>query len=408
MDKKSHILLTAIIYLCLVLTFITTLSGNPDQAFKLLPLFLLLILSFYLRRIFLERTGFYQVLARLIFIVDVLLVYFISMLDMSKVSELYFYVLMIDAILWYPLRFSILTGFVTYLAYLFVRFARYIKWNVFDFDYFAPSLYDNALYFILIFLIVYIAKKQFIQSQILASTMSQLEARTQTLQETNLKLKESLKELEKMTAINERNRIAREIHDTVGHTLTTVLIEIEAGKRLINKNNTLAAEKLELAQSQVRKGLESIRQSVRALKEGDDILSLIPAIESLIRETKTHADVKIDFTYDSDLAISEAQGKVLFSALQEGLTNGIRHGQCTAFTFSLKNRKDHILFQLKDNGLGCEHINFGFGLTAMKERVQALGGDLSIRSDVNQGFELTIMMPVGEVELNEENQNAYC
>ncbi len=408
MDKKSHNLLTAIIYLCLVITFITTLSRNPGQASGLLRLFLLLILSFYLKRIFLEKTGFYQVLARLIFIADIILVYFISMLDMSKVSEIYFYVLMIDAILCYPIKFSILTGAVTYLAYLLVRYARYIKWNTFDFEYFAPALYDNALYFILIFLIVYIAKKQFIQSQILANTMSQLEAKTLTLQETNLKLNESLKELEKMTAINERNRIAREIHDTVGHTLTTVLIEIEAGKRLINKDNTLAVEKLELSQSQVRKGLESIRQSVRALKEGDDILSLIPAIESLIRETETHAGVKIDFNYDSDLAISEAQGKVLFSALQEGITNGIRHGHCTAFSFSLKKENEHILFKLKDNGSGCESIDFGFGLTAMKERVQALGGELKITSGANQGLDLTIIMPVCEVILHEKDKNSDC
>jgi signal transduction histidine kinase len=405
MDKKSHNLLTAIIYLCLVITFITTLLGNPGQASRLLPLFLLLILSFYLKRIFLEKTGFYQVLARLIFLADIILVYFISMLDMSKVSEIYFYVLMIDATLCYPIKFSILTGGVTYLAYLLVRYARYIRWNTFDFEYFAPALYDNALYFILIFLIVYIAKKQFIQSQILANTMSQLEAKTQTLQETNHKLNESLKELEKMTAINERNRIAREIHDTVGHTLTTVLIEIEAGKRLINKNNALASEKLELAQGQVRKGLESIRLSVRALKEGDDILTLIPAIQSLIRETETHADVKIDFTYDSDLTISEAQGKVLFSALQEGLTNGIRHGRGTEFSFSLKNLKEHILFQLKDNGSGCENVDFGFGLTAMKERVQALGGELRIASGARQGFDLTIIMPISEVVLNEKIQN---
>jgi hypothetical protein len=138
MDKKSHNLLTAIIYLCLVITFITTLSRNPGQASGLLRLFLLLILSFYLKRIFLEKTGFYQVLARLIFIADIILVYFISMLDMSKVSEIYFYVLMIDAILCYPIKFSILTGAVTYLAYLLVRYARYIKWNTFDFEILLP------------------------------------------------------------------------------------------------------------------------------------------------------------------------------------------------------------------------------------------------------------------------------
>ncbi len=408
MDKKSQNLLAIVITLCLTITFISTLSGNPGQVALLLPLFLMLLLSFYLRRVLLRKAGFYQSVAKLTFMVDIILVYFISMMDMSKVSEIYFYVLITDATLCFSLRFSVMTGLITYLNYLFVRYARYIKWNTFDFDYFSPTLYDNALYFVLIYLIVYIAKGQFTQSQVLANTMSQLETKTQKLEETNLKLNESLKELEKMTAINERNRIAREIHDTVGHTLTTVLIEIEAGKRLLAKNNTLATEKLDLAQGQVRKGLENIRLSVRALKEGNDILSLIPSVESLIRETEIHADVKIHFDYDSDLTISEAQSKVLFSALQEGLTNGIRHGQCTVFSFSLKKMKEHTLFQLKDNGSGCQNVDFGFGLTAMKERVQALGGDLKITSGASQGFDLTIMMPVGEEVLCEKNQNTCC
>lgn len=397
-----------IITFCLASTLLTTLVSNPGYVSRLLPLSVLLLLSFSIRRLFMVRSGFYRTLAGATFVLDILLVYFIAMMDMSKVSEIYFYVLIIDSILCYSLKFSLFGGFVIYLSYLFVRFMRFIKWNTFDFKYFSPALYENALYFILIFLIVYIAKRQFTQSQILSSTMAELEIKTEKLVETNLKLQHSLKELENMTAINERNRIAREIHDTVGHTLTTVLIEIEAGKRLILRNSELAVDKLNLAQGQVRKGLDDIRLSVRALKEGNNILSLIPSIQSLIRETERHTNVKIDFAFDSDLTLSEAQGKVLFSALQEGLTNGIRHGQCSAFTFSLKRAMEHTLFMLKDNGLGCRKISFGFGLTAMKERVQALGGTLDMDSKEGQGFTLTIKLPLEEEALCEKDQSSCC
>lgn len=408
MDKKSQKLMNRIITFCLASTLLTTLVSNPGYVSRLLPLSVLLLLSFSIRRLFMVRSGFYRTLAGATFVLDILLVYFIAMMDMSKVSEIYFYVLIIDSILCYSLKFSLFGGFVIYLSYLFVRFMRFIKWNTFDFKYFSPALYENALYFILIFLIVYIAKRQFTQSQILSSTMAELEIKTEKLVETNLKLQHSLKELENMTAINERNRIAREIHDTVGHTLTTVLIEIEAGKRLILRNSELAVDKLNLAQGQVRKGLDDIRLSVRALKEGNNILSLIPSIQSLIRETERHTNVKIDFAFDSDLTLSEAQGKVLFSALQEGLTNGIRHGQCSAFTFSLKRAMEHTLFMLKDNGLGCRKISFGFGLTAMKERVQALGGTLDMDSKEGQGFTLTIKLPLEEEALCEKDQSSCC
>jgi signal transduction histidine kinase len=73
-----------------------------------------------------------------------------------------------------------------------------------------------------------------------------------------------------------------------------------------------------------------------------------------------------------------------------------------------EKKNEHILFKLKDNGSGCESIDFGFGLTAMKERVQALGGELKITSGANQGLDLTIIMPVCEVILHEKDKNSDC
>ena len=81
-----------------------------------------------------------------------------------------------------------------------------------------PRFYEDALYFAFVFLIMYIAKQQMIQKQMLAQTMLQLEERTRQYSETNQKLQETLTRLEEMTTLKERNRIAREIHDTVGHT----------------------------------------------------------------------------------------------------------------------------------------------------------------------------------------------
>lgn len=407
MDKKNQRLLNIIIYGSLIFTLCMTIITNPINWWKLLLLSILLVLSFSLRRGKILSHSLPKLLANLSFVVDLLLIYFVSLLDMSRVSEIYFYILIIDTVFFYSIRFSLIITFIVYSEYVFIRFIRYIKWNFFDFSYFSPAIYENALYFIFVFLIVYIAKRQITQSQALSDTMAELEIRTRQYGETNLKLQDTLTKLEEMTVLKERNRIAREIHDTVGHTLTTVLIEIEAGKRLVSKNSRLALEKFDLAQEQVRKGLDDIRQSVRTLKEGSDLLTLIPALKSLIKDTEEHADVKISFDYDTDMPISEAQRKVLFSALQEGLTNGIRHGRCTSFHLSLKRSDDKIRFSLRDNGCGCDEVSPGFGLNAMEERVNGLGGVLNIETRESNGFCLNIIIPVEEEESGDGNQNSY-
>jgi len=356
MDARNKRLFNIIIFSSLILTLGVTILTNLHNWWKLVPLSALLLFSFMLRRKPFSGGRVSDILVKLSFVFDLAILYLISLSDMLRVATLYFFIDIIDMVLFYPIKQSLVISVVIYLEYIAIRFVRYIKWNYFDFAYFSPALYEDILYFVFVFLIMYIAKQQIIQKQMLSQTMRQLEERTRQYGETNQKLQETLTKLEEMTTLKERNRIAREIHDTVGHTLTTVLIEIEAGKRLVPKDPSLALQKLELAQDQVRKGLNDIRHSVRTLKDGSDLLSPIPSMKSLIRDTELHAGVDIAFSYDSDLPLGEVQGRVLFSALQEGLTNGIRHGGCTSFEVSLNAQEDYIVFCIRDNGRGSSEV----------------------------------------------------
>jgi len=206
-------------------------------------------------------------------------------------------------------------------------------------------------------------------------------------------LKGAYEKLEMMTILKERNKIAREIHDTVGHTLTTVLVEIEASKRLIRVNSDLSLEKLNLAQGQVRKGLNDIRSSVRVLEKGDELLEFYPSLEALIKDTELHSEVTIKAQIDSSLILNRQAEKILFSSLLEGLTNGIRHGRSTAFLFKLFMKEDRVCFSLEDNGVGAGTLSLGFGLRAMRDRVYELDGSFDINSDIEEGLELLITLP---------------
>jgi signal transduction histidine kinase len=257
----------------------------------------------------------------------------------------------------------------------------------------------SSLSFIAVYTIMWIVKYEIKQRSKLNETMFELKIKKRQLEHTYMKLKQTTEELEEFTIVKERNRIAREIHDTVGHTLTTVLLEMEAAERLIPVGPETALEKIRLAKGQVRRGLQDIRESVRTLQAGHEIMDLVPSLKLLIDETTKHGDIFIKYTISELPKLGEAQEKAIYRALQEGLTNGIKHGNSTAFVFMLNFENGDIKFSLQDNGRGTDNIVQGFGLAAMEERVRELGGIMKVSSKVDEGFNISINIPVGREDI---------
>ena len=405
MDRKAEKIFIVVIYFSLLSISALVIFNSSENRTMLVTLALLMITLFSARWLTNNKPSVYRKLGMATLLFDIGTVYWISFLDISSISQLYFYVIVSTNIIFYYGNFSLIFTFITYVSLIASINIKYLKWNYFDFNYLFPIFVENSLYFVIVAGIAYVIKFQVNQKIMLTNAMKQLELQAEYLENTNKKLQDTMEALEDMTALKERNRIAREIHDTVGHTLTTVLIEIEAGKRLINKNYSMALEKLELAQGQVRKGLNDIRQSVRMLKEGDDILDLLPSIRSLVEETEKHAGVSVECIISSLPPLSQEQGRVLYRALQEGLTNGIRHGRSTVFVFKLQFSNNKITFSLEDNGSGCEHITLGFGLTSMRDKVQELGGSFDIVSLSGRGCCLTVEFPVEKESIHESYQD---
>ena len=246
-------------------------------------------------------------------------------------------------------------------------------------------------------------------SQEYAKSFNEADQLNTLLQELNAKLedrveyhKESLEQSMHETAValtdkfilEERTRLIGEIHDTVGHTLTTIIIQIEAGKRLIHTNPTIAKEKLDMSQEQIRKGLNEIRNSLRLLNDRDQgSIEYLFSLRTLIYDTEKSTGVTIKSDIKLTKSLSAKHQVVLYRALQEGLTNGIRHGNSNFFSFHLNHSDDWITFRLEDNGEGVAEIKYGLGLSMMKERVEDLNGELYIQSEKGKGFNIEIFLP---------------
>lgn len=397
---KYHKIISAIIPFSALLISILIAFNNKNTIVTLVILTLLVTVFFGIYSFLICHLA-HKKLGEIIMLITTLIVFYINYIDTSNFSQIYFYLIVSGVIIFHFNKYCFIYMGIGYLSLILTIYLKYTRWNYFDFFYLFPNIIENSFYFIFIIGMIYIAGYQTNQSQVLSKTMNELKMKSNELEEVNNKLQETMKSLEEVTVLRERNRIAREIHDTIGHTLTTVSIEIEAGKRLAEKDLNLSLEKLELAQEQVRKGLNDIRSSVRMLKDGNGVLSFIPSIQALINETELHAGVSARSTFSQLPFLNPEQEKVLYRAVQEGLTNGIRHGKCSEFALQMKYINNRIILKLTDNGKGCNNITLGFGLTAMKERVEELGGNFCVKSSLGNGCSLKVDIPIEEECTNE-------
>ena len=224
------------------------------------------------------------------------------------------------------------------------------------------------------------------------------------LNRTLVDLDNSKKELERayavvaeVTALEERQRIAKEIHDTAGHSLTTVIMQTEAAKRIIDTNPAEAKNKLIAANLQAKSTLDRLRESVHVLSGEMGSITLKNAMENIINESTDGTGIRIRAKIE-DIVVSPSKQRFLCNTLKEGISNGLRHGNATAFWFELKKVDGKIRFYLSDNGTGLATENFesGFGLTTMRDRVKKFGGDMYILSEPEEGFELNVVLPLDE------------
>ncbi|MBD5583919.1 MAG: sensor histidine kinase [Clostridia bacterium] len=212
--------------------------------------------------------------------------------------------------------------------------------------------------------------------------------------ENRARLEEVYEELTNTKVFEERNRIAKDIHDTAGHSMTTVIMQTEVAKLLIDENPEEAKNRIISANIQARNALEQMRESVHLLAGRERKRPLKEEMEEVIAQTIDGTDVKA--RYDLDFIQPDAETyRFLINSLKELLSNGIRHGKATAFYVELKKQEGGLTMLVSDNGAGVNgKIVEGFGLKGLREKAEKLGGTLSLSSDEGEGFEATITLPV--------------
>ncbi len=206
------------------------------------------------------------------------------------------------------------------------------------------------------------------------------------------RLKEAYEMLSRTAVFEERNRIAKDIHDNAGHSITTVIMQTEAAKLLIDSDPDEAKNKIISANIQAKNALDQMRTSVHLLAGRAAESSLKDGIEEIVAQTVDSSDMKIR-TDVEDITLDEERARFLFNSVKECISNGMRHGGATAFYIEAKRRRDGVYMLVSDNGSGPHgEIVEGYGLKSMRERAEKFGGTMHISGEPQEGCEVEIFI----------------
>jgi signal transduction histidine kinase len=217
---------------------------------------------------------------------------------------------------------------------------------------------------------------------------SEMEAR-KSLAEANAELRMTTELLEISSRTSERLRIARDLHDLLGHHLTALSLNLEVAGHLATGD---AKEHVEKSKSIAKHLLADVRDVVSRLRN-DEPVDLTTSLESL-REVIVAPSLHLD--YPRELAVADANvAEVALRTVQEIVTNAVRHSRARNLWLSMNTDNQTLSIDARDDGVGADNVTFGNGLLGLRERVQQARGTFEVTSMRGRGFSIHVTLPLG-------------
>ncbi|MDE6739019.1 MAG: sensor histidine kinase [Lachnospiraceae bacterium] len=250
----------------------------------------------------------------------------------------------------------------------------------------------NILFFIIY--TIQLMRVQMSEKERILNLNEKLNQANEELQLANRQMEEYAKESVRNAETQERNRLAREIHDTLGHSLTGIITGLDACITLMDAAPEAVKEQLKVIADVARNGMTDVRRSVKALRpDALEKMELEKALVQMMEETKKASNIEIDYCCTAELShYNKDEEEIIYRIVQESITNAIRHGKASKILIAISMEYNIMYIWIKDNGVGCPKIEKGFGLHHMEERLEMLHGSLNCYGD--NGFVLEASIPI--------------
>ncbi|PED88897.1 helix-turn-helix transcriptional regulator [Bacillus toyonensis] len=205
-------------------------------------------------------------------------------------------------------------------------------------------------------------------------------------------LEQYVSQVERITLLEERDRLSKDLHDTMGHSYTSIIMGMETLR--VELKSKEGEQQLDSLLQLARNSMEEVRLYLHQLDLSQESLPLATILQQLTEEFKKHAKVNVRTRIIGEEYMVSKQSKMtLYRSLQESLTNAVRHGHSTEIIVSLHFEPQQIRLDVEDNGCGVEEWKDGFGLTAMKERVSQSQGRVIVYSKKGEGTLISCVLP---------------
>jgi two-component system, NarL family, sensor histidine kinase DesK len=205
----------------------------------------------------------------------------------------------------------------------------------------------------------------------------------------NHKLRKANEEIENLAKVAERERIARDLHDVLGHTLSVITLKSELAGKLIDRDPQRAGKEIREVEQISRQALSDVRDAIRGYRSQGLVAELAQA-----KTTLETAGLTVQCDAATTVKLPAVQESVLSLAVREAVTNVVRHAQARSCRMRLEQQNGSCRLEIQDDGQGSSNGE-GNGLRGMRERVEMLGGTLNRSNE--SGTTLTITLPLKEV-----------
>jgi two-component system, NarL family, sensor histidine kinase DesK len=209
----------------------------------------------------------------------------------------------------------------------------------------------------------------------------------------NRRLRKANEEIEHLAKVAERERIARDLHDVLGHTLSVIALKSELAGKLIDRDPQRAGKEIREVEDISRQALSEVRDAIRGYRAKGLAAELAQA-----KATLETAGLSVQCDASTSVKLPAMQESVLSLAVREGVTNVVRHAQARTCRLRLEQQNGSCRLEIQDDGLGSSSVE-GNGLRGMRERVEMLGGTLQRITE--PGTTLTITLPLRDLALKD-------
>ncbi len=269
---------------------------------------------------------------------------------------------------------------------------------------FSSTIEESFIYFVLMsifFMLLNYISKLYITKKEAQKLYDKLKVSEEKLIDANNELEGYLHSIEEITLLKERNRISREIHDSVGHSLSTAMIQLSAMEAIAAKEGSAIKPMASNLRNFINESFQDVKRAVRELKPDEyDNYQGVLRLQEVCKNFEKMSGIEVKTIISKgEWNLSTKQINHLYRITQEALSNSLRHGKATLIKVIMNFTDEEFVISFSDNGVGVEEIEEkGMGLKSIRERAEEINGMVDIKSNRGKGFLVKVIVPK-EVEV---------